>query len=155
MLTEEQIEKINQMHSYFSTDCFNKAWDLIEKSDKTEKDLEEMINLCHASFWHWTQVPDVKPLNLSVGYWQLSRVYSIAIDGENALKYGNRCLNIGTENNLEPFYTAYAYEAIARAYKVMNQIEQAEKYKIIASEFTEKVTNEDYKKLLQDDLKTI
>jgi hypothetical protein len=155
MFTEEQIEKINQMHKYFSADCFNKTWDLIEKSDKTIKDLEEMINLCHASFWHWTKVPDVKPLNLSVGYWQLSRVYSIAIDGENALKYGNRCLNIGTENNLEPFYAAYAYEAIARAYKVMNQIEQAEKYKIIASEFTEKVTDEDNKKLLKDDLNTI
>ena len=36
-------------HRVFSVDAFNSAWDLIEKADRSEADIEEMIALAHAS----------------------------------------------------------------------------------------------------------
>ena len=43
-----------QAHRYFSTHCFNMAWQLIEKPDRTPEDDEQMIRLAQASLWHWT-----------------------------------------------------------------------------------------------------
>lgn len=36
-------------HRYFSVECFNRAWDLIDKPDRTELDDEEMVRLSLAS----------------------------------------------------------------------------------------------------------
>ncbi len=40
-------------HRFFSTQCFNDAWDLIGKSDRTAGEDEHLISVCHASLWHW------------------------------------------------------------------------------------------------------
>jgi hypothetical protein len=36
-------------HRHFSADCFNKAWELIERTDRTSAEDEQMIRLSHAS----------------------------------------------------------------------------------------------------------
>jgi len=65
-------------HRVFSVDAFNSAWDLIEKADRSEADIEEMIALAQASAWHWSKRQDVRPKNLSISAWQLARVYTEA-----------------------------------------------------------------------------
>ena len=45
-------------HKFFAANCFNKAWELIDKPDRTPEDDEQMIRLVHASIYHWTQRPD-------------------------------------------------------------------------------------------------
>ena len=52
-----------QAHEFFSTHCFNKAWELIEKTDRTADEAEEMIQLAHASLWHWSQLPECSDKN--------------------------------------------------------------------------------------------
>ena len=42
-------------HKYFAAQCFNAAWDLIEKSDRSPEEDEQMIQLTQTSNWHWTQ----------------------------------------------------------------------------------------------------
>ncbi len=64
-------------HRYFSAQCFNRAWELIRRIDRTELESEQMLLLAQASLWHWTQRPDCTPRNLSIGYWQLSRVFAL------------------------------------------------------------------------------
>lgn len=39
-------------HRYFSAGCFNRAWDLMEKSSRTPEEDEQMIRLALASHWH-------------------------------------------------------------------------------------------------------
>nr|WP_309101745.1 hypothetical protein [Fredinandcohnia onubensis] len=46
----------NLSHKQLATECFNKVWDLLENTNRTEYETEEMMHLSHASFWHWTQV---------------------------------------------------------------------------------------------------
>ena len=49
---------IEHAHKYFSVNCFNLTWELIDKPDRTPKDNEQMVRLAQASLWHWTQRPD-------------------------------------------------------------------------------------------------
>ena len=66
--------ELQKAHRYFSADCFNRAWDEIDKSSRTHEEDERMLLLAMASLWHWGQREDVTPVNYSIGYWQVSRV---------------------------------------------------------------------------------
>lgn len=154
-MTDDQQDKVDNSHRYFSATCFNACWDLIDKNPKTEEDLENMIHLAHTSFWHWTQVQGVQYANLSVGYWQISRVYSIANQGERSLYFGKRCIETGIKNDLDEFYIGYGYEAVARAYQVLGKTNLADENKEKALDYCKKVADEENKKLLEADLRTL
>lgn len=139
-------------HRYFSVFCFNKAWEFIEKRERTAEDDNEMIRLSQASLWHWTQREDCTNRNLSVGYWQLSRVYAISGRAEGARRYAKLSLHHSEE---DPFLTAYAYEALARGEKMAGKIDQAEKHRVVAARLAEAIGDPVDRKLLLADLKTI
>lgn len=115
-----EATKTQKTHQYLSADCFNKCWTLIDKTNRSPEDVEDMILLAHASLWHWKQRQDCKPVNLSIGYWQVSRVYALADEYEMARLFGEKCLKVGRGNQLPPFYLGYAYEALARAEALHN-----------------------------------
>jgi hypothetical protein len=102
-------------HRELAAQCFNDAWDLIEKPTRTPEETDQMIDLAHASRWHWTQARDCTPLNLTVAAWQLSRVYALAGVFNEATRYAQASLQLSQAHNVPPFYEAYAYEALARA----------------------------------------
>ncbi len=140
-------------HRYFSADCFNKAWDLIEKPSRTPEEDEEMIRLNHASTWHWTQREDCESRNLSIGYWQASRIQAILGHADAARRYGELSLKHGQG---EPaFFLGYAYEALARAEMTAGNGDLARKHLAEAERLARAVTDPEEKKLLLDDLKTI
>ena len=64
-------------HKYFSAHCFNRAWDLIDKTDRTPGEDEEMIRLSLASQYHWSQREDANSKTASIGFWQTSRIYAL------------------------------------------------------------------------------
>lgn len=139
-------------HKQFAMDCFNQVWDILENKQRTPQEEEDMIHMCHSSFWHWTRVEDHTQRNLSIGYWQLSRVYAVAGQGEQALHYAKRCITVGTSASLEPFYIGYGYEAEARAYLVLGNKEHALASKETAQSHLDKVTDQESQKMLALDL---
>ena len=76
-------------HRFFSADCFNKTWEFIEKPERTPDDDERMIRLAQTSMWHWTNRPDCKRQQISIGYWLLARVYAIAGRTQDARRYAD------------------------------------------------------------------
>jgi tetratricopeptide (TPR) repeat protein len=140
-------------HKFFSASCFNSAWELIEKSARTAEEDEQMIRLAQASVWHWTQRADVTNKNLSIGYWQLSRVYALAGQPDNALRYGHLCLEVSREET--PFCLGYAYEALARAAYLAKDTEQAQAYLAESRKLSQTIPNAEEKQLLENDLETI
>lgn len=102
-------------HRFFAAECFNRAWDLIEKPERSPDEDAEMLQLCLASLWHWSQRPDFGPTNASVGWWQASRVFTLLGEGSMARVAAQRCVEITQAAGLPPFYQGYAYEALARA----------------------------------------
>ena len=140
-------------HKYFSANCFNTAWQLIEKPDRTPDDDEQMIRLAQASLWHWTQRSDCTDKNLSIGYWQASRVYALLGEVENARKYAQCCLDKTPAD--EPFFLGYAYEALARAESIADNGAKAKEHLAEARRHAEGVRDAEDKQLLVNDLKTL
>jgi hypothetical protein len=104
-------------HRFFSAECYNRTWELIEKSDRTGGDDEAMVLSTLASLWHWMQRPDCTEQKLSIGHWQVSRVYALVGRGDDAMRHAQRSLAFST--GAEPFYVGYAHESIARAASVL------------------------------------
>ncbi|PGS48661.1 hypothetical protein [Bacillus sp. AFS041924] len=152
---EETVEKNSFTHKELAATCFNKVWDLLELENRSPSQSEEMVHLCHSSFWHWTKVENHTPRNLSIGYWQLSRVYAVIGQGATALDYAGKCIQISLKAELEPFYIAYAYEASSRAYAKLNQPTESLAAKTKAIEYTNLVKVEESKGWLLKDLETI
>jgi hypothetical protein len=140
-------------HSFFSVYCFNTAWSLMQKTNRTPEEDDQMILLCHTSLWHWMQRADCQNANLSVGYWQASRIHSILGRADEARRYAQLCLRYSQEET--PFLRAYANEALARAEKVAGNGGLAAKYHAEATRLADSVEEADDRKLLLDDLATI
>jgi len=154
MTNNKEID-LQAAHRYFSVKCFNRAWDLIDKPDRTPDEDEQMIQLSLVSHWHWTQREDYQDKNASIGYWQTSRIYAMLGQSEHARKYGLLCLQASKGNDVEPFFLGYAYEALARSEKVAGHDEKKRGYIDLAFEILSKISDPEEKKMLQDDLESI
>jgi hypothetical protein len=142
-------------HKYFSADCFNRAWDFIDKPVLKKDEEERMLQLSLASLWHWTQRQDCTSTNLSVGYWQVSRVYALLRQADNARRFGKLSLEASQAEGVTPFYQGYAYEALARAEMVSENLDEMEKYLIQAHQIATTLPDQEEKKMLLKDLTTI
>ncbi len=143
------------VHRFFAADCFNKAWDLLDKVKRTPEEDEQMIRLSLASHWHWTQRPDYTTEKASIGYWQTSRVYAVLGQAENARRFGQLCLTASQGKELPPFCLAYAYEALARAEAVAGQHAEAAEYIAQAQRVAERMHDLETKQQLDADLASI
>lgn len=146
---------IQAAHKYFSAECFNRAWDYIDKPIRNKNEEDMMLQLSLASLWHWTQRKDSTSTNLSVSYWQVSRVYTLLRQAENARHFGELCLEISLGEDVLPFYRGYAYEALARAEMVAENEAKMEKHLIQAHQVAALLPDPEEKKQLLGDLATI
>ncbi len=143
------------IHGKFAAGCFNECWSYIEKKDRSEEDVENMLLTAQASLWHWKQREDCTPMNLSVGYWQVSRVFALASEGRLAERYAKKCLAISQEGNLAPFYVGYAQEALARAALGLSHTDQAKIHIGEVEEALNHITDKDERSYLQADFEDL
>tara|TARA_R110002095_G_scaffold142521_3_gene123484 strand:+ start:380 stop:841 length:462 start_codon:yes stop_codon:yes gene_type:complete len=146
---------VQTAHRYFAADCFNKTWEYLRQAERTAAENLDMISTCQASFWHWKQFEGHTPLNISIAYWQLSRVYAVTSQPRLALSFATLCLKVSQKNQLSPFYMAYAYEALARASAVAEKQEEASTWREHAKKIAESELQGDEKQQLLEDLNTI
>lgn len=142
-------------HKHFSATCFNAAWELMEKPQRDPQENEQMLLLAFASFYHWTQRPDCTREARSVSLWQVSRVYVLLGQAENAHRYAELCRAESEASHLSPFYIGYAYEALARAAMLARNRENVNVYLAQAKKLCEKILDAEAKALLLADLGTI
>ncbi len=153
MANEPKLD-VKTAHEYFSAECFNKAWEYIEKTEgRSQEDELAMLHTAIASLWHWTQREDVKPENLSIGYWQVSRVYNLIKQPNNARRYG--LMSLKYAESLEPFFKAYAYETLARAEMLADNRVIMQVYLQKARETLAEIEDEEDRQALARDLETI
>jgi hypothetical protein len=140
-------------HKYFSAHCFNKAWDLMEKTDRTAQDDRLMVTLNQTSIYHWLQREDCNNEKLSVGYWQASRIQALLGRAAEAIGFGEVCLSYSGE--LAPFYLGYAHEALARAHQLAGNNEDAKRHLVSALGLAASIRKKDDRELLETDLKQL
>jgi hypothetical protein len=126
-------------HQWFAAGAYNSTWNLLQKERRSPGEDREMILSAMASLYHWMQRDDCTEQNLSIGYWQISRVHAVVGLGPEARRYGELCLAYSAL--LEPFYIGYGHEALARAAVVQDNlgraIEHASRARSLAAEVTD------------------
>ncbi len=144
---------IDAAHKHFAAHCFNRVWDLIEKSERTAEEDQMMVQLTLASLFHWSQRPDNDDRRRSIGYWQASRVHAILGHTSEALRYAELCLVYS--HALGAFYLGYAYEASARAAKLAGDTANFRKFLTAAEAQARSVSSKNDQTLLETDLKSL
>ena len=140
-------------HVHFAASCFNRAWMLIEKTDRSPAEDEEMIQLNQASLWHWSQRPDCSERHRSVGYWQASRIRALLGHGAEAVRYAKLALD--HSETLAPFYRAYAHEAMARAAQVLGDDAACKAQAMQARVYVQAIADPEERDLVVADLATL
>jgi len=146
---------LQKVHQYMAAECFNQCWTLIDKTDRSDEEDESMLLLAYASLSHWKQRADCKPMNLSIGYWQVSRVHALLGQYEMAKLFGEKCLKVGQESKLQPFYVGYAHEALARAAILHQDFAAARAHLAKARKELASVTDKEARGLLSTDVATL
>ena len=144
---------LDAAHKYFAADCFNKAWDLIEKPDRTPEDDRLMVALNQASIFHWLNRADCTSKNLSVGFWQASRIQALLGRAEEARR--NAETSLSYSHSLKPFYIGYAYEALARAEFMAGNLAKGHEHLHAAELHAGEIERMEHRKMLLKDLDSI
>lgn len=140
-------------HKYFAAHCFNRAWDLIEKLNRTPEDDLLMVAMNQASIYHWLNRDDCDNRRLSIGYWQASRIQALIGHADEARRFA--AVSLSYSAGLKPFYVAYAYEALARAAFVAGNVVETAAHLETAKVLAAKVDEKDERELLLKDLATL
>lgn len=155
--TKEMIELPSDadrtVYKRLAGDFFNFTWDCIENANRTQAEDDIMVNAAHASRFLWGLVGT--PLNAARGEWQISRVYAIVGRSEPALHHATNSLRLSLDHQLAAFEVGFAYEALARAYGVMGDTRQRDENLLRATECAERVSAEDDKLWLLDNIRTV
>jgi DNA-binding transcriptional MerR regulator len=144
-----------ETHRRLGIDLFNKTWTLLEKENRTRDDDDEMLHMTHASAYHWFHVGT--QANRARSEWQCSRVNAVLDRPEAALAHARRCLELveGAPEEMEQFDLPAAYEALARAHLVAGDLAEARRYRELGVEETEKIEDEDDRRMMEADFATI
>jgi len=142
-----------ELHRKFGVELFNQTWDLIEKENRTQEEIDRMIHSAHASRFHWEIAGT--PLNIARGEWQVSHVYAILDRVEPCLYHANRCLQITLEHGFQDFDLAFAYEAMARGCDLAGNEVETTKYVELAKQAAAKIKDSKDRNYFLSQLATI
>jgi hypothetical protein len=137
-----------------AVDLFNHVWKLLEQSDRTPEQDDEMIHAAHASRYHWSQVGT--KANVARGEWQVSRVYTVLGRSEPALYHAHRCLAyVEQGDGVEDWDLPFAYEALARAQASAGDPGESLRYETLAREAGEGIADDEDRDHLWSELATL
>jgi hypothetical protein len=125
----------------------------MEREDRSADDDALMVHEAHASLYHWLQCGTAA--NAARGEWQVSRVYCVLRRPEPALYHARRVLDICQRNGIGDWDLAFAYEALARAYSIAGETEEARRHVELARLAGQKIAEDDDRELLLADLETV
>lgn len=101
------------MHRLCATSLYDRCWEQLRRTDRTPTENESLLNMAHASLWHWRVVG--LPVNLARGEWMLARVNALLGHPESARHHAENTLSMCDDNELGQYDRAFAHEAMARA----------------------------------------
>lgn len=141
------------VHKKIAQDLFHRVWDLMEQPERSDYETLVMIHMAHASLVHWSYLGEA--VNMARGEWQVSRVYAMANKPESALYHGLHSLGICQRNAIGDFDLAFAYEAVARAQKLLGRTQECQEYHALAKAAAEGIGKSEDKAHFLRDLMTL
>jgi len=130
--------------------AFNRTWELLDASERTRHQEEEMLAATFTQRHLWYQVGDAR--NHAIADWQVSRVAAVLGYTDLARRFGERSLEVAMENGLDAFVIGFAHEAIARAAADVDDVETFNEHLELARASLAEVEDEEDRDLLAADL---
>jgi DNA-binding transcriptional MerR regulator len=139
-------------HRRLAVELFNRSWRLLELTERTPEQDDELIHCVHASRHHWGEVGTAA--QLARGENQCARAYAALGRAEPALHHANRCLDLvraGGEG-FEDWDLASALEMAARANLVATNASEAARYAELARQELETTADPDDREVIESQL---
>jgi hypothetical protein len=143
-------DEIARWHREFAPTAFNNTWTLLDKTERTREQEEEMLASTFAQRYHWYSVGE--PKNWAIADWQVSRVAAVLGYAELSRRFGERSLELAEEHNLGPFVKGFAHEAIARAAADVDDVETFTEHLEMAKAALPEIEDSHEREVLQADL---
>jgi len=134
----------NEFHRKTAVACFNKAWDFLDKKERSREEDLEMLHEAHTSRYHWGHIGNAH--NFAVGDWQISRIYAALKQPGLALLFAKASLELCEKNGLKDLLLS-AYEGMSRAYATANDTGEARRYLEMARRQLELVKDKEDRKI--------
>ena len=131
---------------------FNRVWELLELSTRTQAEVDEMIHAAHVSCHVWSQVG--APANRARGEWQCARVYATLVLPESALWHARRCLEL-TEaggEGFEDWDLPGAQQAMAHAHLAAGDVEEARRWAELAREGAARIEDAEDREIIESQI---
>jgi hypothetical protein len=141
---------MNKVHQQLAIDLFNQSWDILLKEDRNRKDEDLLLNMVHASLYHWRQVG--QPINILRGEWMLAHVYTLLGHKEAALYHAENVMTLKDEIKPRDWDLAYCYEAMARVMALYADQVAFDKYHEQALKAGKEIADEGARKQFDSDM---
>jgi hypothetical protein len=152
-MDKEKHILINHIHRYFGVEFHNTGWEYIEKENKTDEDISDMINYAHSSLHHWKLFSGGKMVNVQRGEYMIAKAYAVAGNKTEALAHAKRCLELTEKHKeeMEDFDFAFANEVMAIAHNLSGNKEEFQKYRGLAEKKGNEIKDEEDRKIFFDE----
>jgi hypothetical protein len=150
-MTEPETYSLEEAHRHFARTLNGQVWGLLQQSERSRSEDEQMVYAAHASAYHWLQVGT--GLHHQRAEWLIAHVYTVLGLAGAALRHATRCLGLAGEfaDLMQDFDWAYAYEGLARAHALAGNRKEAREYIQLAEESGEAISNQQDKAIFLAD----
>ncbi len=145
-----ESDDLTQWHRKLAPMAFNRAWELLDRTELSGEEEEEMLAATFAQRYHWYEIGDAR--NWSIADWQVSRVAAVLGYADLARRFGFRSLEVAQAHDLGPFVEGFAHEAIARAAAVVDDVETFTEHLREARALVGAIEDHDERSTLEADL---
>lgn len=143
-------EDLAMWHRTFAPLAFNETWSYLDLEEPNREEQEDMLASSFAQRYHWYAVG--APRNRAIADWQISRVAAVLGYADLAFRFAERSLALCIDNDLDPFVTGFAHEAIARAAAEVDDIETFTEHLTLAKERLAEIEDPEDREVLEADL---
>jgi tetratricopeptide (TPR) repeat protein len=141
MMSEEKRYTEAELHKKFAIETFNETWNYIDKKDRTPQDDAAMMNLIHASRYHWGKVGTA--LEFARGDQMIAKVYATLKQPGLALRFAESCLDLCQRNGIADFDIAFAFASMSEAHSLAGNKAEALKYYRLAEQAAEQIAKQE------------
>ena len=150
-MAETETYTVEEAHKFFAQSINGRAWELLQKPNRSQSENEDMLHAAHACTYHWKFVGTA--VHQQRGEWLISHVHAVLGHGNEALRHAQRCFEL-TESNRElmrDFDIAYAFEGMARAQAMLGDHILAEEFLVLAQQAGNAIADEEDKSIFMGD----
>jgi hypothetical protein len=150
-MNEEKKYTLTEAHQHFARTANHQTWDLLDKTNRSPEEAEELLLAASTSLYHWLHVGTA--VHAQRGHWMLSRVHVVLGRKQDAVNEALRCQAI-TESNpeeMKDFDLAFAQEALARAYALNGDLDKAKQHHQQATSLGDQIQDPEDKKIFFGD----